>query len=101
MSEDNGESFMDKVKGAIEGATGGESDINTEDPTNLADQLNLDPNERRDAGLGLRDVDSNPYAGSAGSQAMELAEGIQPGTKSGASEYRPVDSALSPLDDDS
>lgn len=39
----------------------------------------LDELERRDTGMGVADVDSGPYAGSAGSRALELAEEDQPG----------------------
>ncbi|HZU11409.1 MAG TPA: hypothetical protein VFB58_01100 [Chloroflexota bacterium] len=100
MSDDNSDSVLDKAKGALEEVIGAKPDVNLEDPKGLADDLNLSPHMRQDVGLGLRDVDSNPYGGSAGSQALEMAEGITPGTKRAVSDYRDDDSALAPMDVD-
>lgn len=94
QSEDarSNESLGEKVRNFVGDLFGGSTEEAAENAPDLLDP-GVDAVERRDLGLGTADVAEDPYQGSAGSQALELASDEIPGRDA------PPDSALYPLDE--
>jgi hypothetical protein len=90
------ESLLDKAKDAIGELFGGnreQSAANT--PGAAGGDMGMDAHTRSDVGMGVTDVHNGPYGGSAGEQALDLAEQEIPGTSSREGTSGP---AAGPLD---
>lgn len=85
-------SLGEKARNFVSDVFGGSTEKTAENAPELLDP-GVDAMERRDLGLGTADVVENPYQGSAGSQALEMASSEIPGRDA------PPDSALYPLDE--
>ncbi len=86
-------SLLDQARDAIDDFFGGNAEEAAEQtPEAVADRMHMDQQQLRDVGMGTRGVENPPYSGSAGSQALGLAEEDTPG-----SELDPPDSALAPF----
>jgi hypothetical protein len=85
------ESFGEKVRDVVSGIFGGTTEEAAQDTPELLDP-GVDAEEARDLGLGTDDVIEDPYQGSAGETALDMAGGEVPGRDA------PPDSALYPLD---
>jgi hypothetical protein len=90
-AEESHQSFSDRARDAVGKIFGGTTEETAEEAPQLLDP-GVDAEERRDLGLGVADVVEDPYGGSAGSRAMDLASDEIPGRDA------PPDSALYPLD---
>jgi len=86
------ESFGEKVRDFVSDVFGGTTEETAQNAPELLDP-GVDAEERRDLGLGVADVEEDPYQGSAGSQALDMASSEIPGRDA------PPDSALYPLDE--
>lgn len=92
------DNVLDKVKDTLGNIFGGHTEETAiEEPQLVGEDMGLSPHMRRDIGLGVTDVDESPYAGSAGSRALDLAAGVPPGSPE-APQQPPVDDPLNPFD---
>ena len=91
-------SLLDQAKDAIDDFFGGNVEqTNERTPELVGSRMGMDQQERRDTGIDVTGVENPPYAGSAGSQALELADGEIPGTSPRLRTPDPPDSALEPF----
>jgi hypothetical protein len=86
-------SLLDQAKDAIDDFFGGDAVKAAEQtPEAVGERLNMDTRERQDVGMGVPGVQDRAYGGSAGSQALDLANEEVEGTG-----QNPPDSALEPF----
>lgn len=72
----DGEGPLDRVKDAVGELFGGSDNLSAAEstPELIGDEMVMDPHERQDIGMGVTDVESAPYAGSAGTAGMDLVD---------------------------
>ncbi len=92
QTQDTHQSVGEKIREFVSGVFGGTTEETAENAPELLD-AGVDPEERRDLGLGVADVEEDPYQGSAGSKALDMISDEIPGRDA------PPDSALYPLDE--
>lgn len=75
QDEPRDKSLLDQAKDAIDDFFGGDAVGAAEQtPAAVGERLQMDTRERQDVGMGVRGVEGDPYGGSAGSQALDLAD---------------------------